>query len=167
MALAILSALVDEQVLHSNSLATVTKRWIVLGCYGATQSLISIAKVARLRTVRRTTNFAYPAFASGSLLITLATEFSKHLDGATLPFALVSLALLAGAQASRQASIAFVLDSEVVQTGFGTLREAASLVAAIRSAQAGISRREQPTECGHYSWLRAYIACFAGLTDAL
>jgi len=152
-----LFALSGERVLHSSSLATVINNWIVMRHGGTAQSLISIASLSRFRTIKRTTSFVYPAFAAGCFLIAVATAFSQQSDGATLPFSLVSLVLLVGARVTRQASIAIIVGSEVVQTGFGGLHEAASLVTAIRSARGGLSHGEQPKFHNH-SWMRNYIA---------
>ena len=87
----------------------------------------------------------------------VATAFSKEADGATLPFALVGLILLTGAQVTRQAALAFKVDDDMIHTAYGTLREAATLVAAIRSAQDARRRGDQVTG-DFFSWVRAYIA---------
>ena len=156
MSSTILSALSGEQVLYKSSLATVTNNWVLLGCGASSQAPISIATLSSFRTLKRTNNFVYPAFAAGSMFVAVATLFSKEPAGVTWPFVLVSLALLAAAQVTRQASIAFIVDSEIVQTRFGTMREAATLAAVIRSAQSG-DRREQLTY-RPFSWVRVYIA---------
>jgi len=158
MSSTILFALSGEQVLYKSSLATVTNNWVLVGCGGSSQALISIATLSSFRTLKRTDNLVYPAFAAGSLLVAVASLFSKEpaSAGASWPFFLVSLALLAAAQATRQASIAFVVDADVVQTRFGNLREVATVVAVIRSAQSG-NRREQPPYYS-FSWVRVYIA---------
>ena len=87
----------------------------------------------------------------------MAAECSKETSRATIPFALVGLALLAAAQITRRAAISFVLESDVVQTSFGTLREAATLVAAVRFVQEGKLHGREP-EYSQVLWVRAYLA---------
>jgi hypothetical protein len=146
MSSTILSALSGEQVLHSNSLATVTDNWIVTrDCLTNSQSLISIKSLSWIKTAK-TINLPYLASSAGTLLIAAAAQFSKEECGAALPIALAGLALFGGALVARQTSIVFMVDSEVVRTGFGTMREAATVVAAVKSAQSD-----------RYSWVRAYI----------
>ncbi len=141
--------------MQSNSLATVTDNWIVVRQAGVrTQSLISIASLSAVKT-SKTIQLNHLAFSAGCLLMAIATQCSKEAYGATLPFALVGLALLAAAQLTRQASIAFVVDADVVHTPFGTLREAATLVAAVRFIREG--GRRQPA-FPRVLWLRSYLA---------
>ena len=156
MSSTILSALSGEQVLHSNSLATVTDNWIVTrDCLTNSQSLISIKSLSRIKT-SKTINVPYLASSAGTFLIAAAAQFSKEECGAALPIALAGLALFGGALVARQTSIVFIVDSEAVRTGFGTMREAATLVAAVKSAQGDGKRGKQPTY-RRYSWVRAYI----------
>jgi hypothetical protein len=156
MASTILSAL-SERVLHHNSLATVTDNWIVVrDAASHSQSLVSIDSLSSVRTTK-TIHLTYLALAAGCLLIAIAAEFSKEAGGATIPFALVGLALLTGAQVTRRASVLFVLESGVVETSFGTLRQAATLVAAVRFAQEGKLRGYQPTY-SQFLWVRVYLA---------
>jgi len=153
----ILSALSEETVLHSNSLATVTDNWIVVRPPGArTQALVAIASLSAVKT-SKTVHLMYLAFSAGCMLMAIATECSKEAAGATVPFALVGLALLGCAQFTRQASVAFVVDSDTVHTPFGSLREAATLVAAVRFVQEGIRRGRQPSY-PQFLVVRAYLA---------
>ena len=87
----------------------------------------------------------------------LAAEHSKEAYGATIPFALIGLALLAIAQFTRRAAVLFVLESEVVETPFGSLREAATLVAAVRFVREGGVRGQQ-TGYSQFLWVRVYLA---------
>jgi hypothetical protein len=86
-----------------------------------------------------------------------AAEFSKEACGATIPFVLIGLTLLATAQFTRRASVLFVLGSEVVETSFGTLREAATLVAAVQFVREGRIRGQQPAY-SQFLWMRVYLA---------
>jgi hypothetical protein len=148
----ILSALSEETVLHSNSLATVTVR-----PPGArTQTLVAIASLSAVKTTK-TVHLTCLAFSAGCVLIAIATECSKEAAGLTLPFALVGLALLGCAQFTRQASVAFVVASDTVYTPFGSLPEAATLVAAVRFVQEGIRRGRQPSY-PQFLVVRAYLA---------
>ena len=156
MASIILSAL-SERVLHHNSLATVTDNWIVVRHVRAhSQSVVSIDSLSGLKT-SKTIHLIYLAWAAGCLLMAVAAECSKETSRATIPFALVGLALLTVAQFTRRASISFVLESDVVQTSFGTLREAATLVAAVRFVQEGKLHGREPAY-SQVLWVRAYLA---------
>jgi len=87
----------------------------------------------------------------------VAAEHSKEACGATIPFALIGLTLLATAQFTRRAAVLFVLESEVVETSFGTLREAATLVAAVRFVREGRIGDQQPAY-SQFLWVRVYLA---------
>jgi hypothetical protein len=156
MASTILSAL-SERVLHHNGLATVTDNWIVVrDAQSRSQSVLSIDSLSAVKT-SKTFHLIYLAWAAGCLLIAVATECSKEASRATLPFALVGLALLTAAQVTRRAAISFVLKADVVQTPFGTLREAATLVAAVRFVQEGKLYGREPAY-SQVLWVRAYLA---------
>jgi hypothetical protein len=64
---------------------------------------------------------------------------------------------LAIAQFTRRASVLFVLESEVVETPFGSLREAATLVAAVRFVREG-GLRGQQAGYSQFLWVRVYLA---------
>jgi hypothetical protein len=83
--------------------------------------------------------------------------YSKEADGATMPFALLGVALFTGAQVARQASLAFMVESDLIQTVYGTLREAATVLVAMQSARETRQRLRQPVY-KFFSWARAYIA---------
>ena len=87
----------------------------------------------------------------------VGAEHSKKACGATIPLALIGLTLLATAQFSRRAAVLFVLESGVVETCFGTLREAATLVAAVRFVREGGIRGQQPAY-SQFLWVRVYLA---------
>jgi len=148
----ILSAL-SERVLHHNSLATVTDNWIVVrDAASRSQSLVLIDDLSSVRT-SKTIHLIYLASAAGCLLMAVAAEHLKEACGATILFALVGLALLATAQFTRRAAVLFVLESEVVETSFGTLREAATLVAAVRFVREGRTGGQQPAY-SQFLWVR-------------
>jgi DMSO reductase anchor subunit len=149
MSSTILSSL-GEPVLHSNSLATVTDSWVVVRWrHVGTQSIILIDSIATVKSLK-TRQFHFLTCAMGSLVLAAATLRSKEADGTTLPFALLGLALVVSARVTQRAAIAFVVENETIQTNFGTLREAAKLLAAVRSAQVG--------KRGDFlAWIREYV----------
>jgi hypothetical protein len=153
MASTILSSL-GEAVLHSNSLATITDNWVVVRrAESRAQVVMAIDSISAVKTFK-TTHFNYLACALGCLVIALATLCSKEADGATVPFALAGTLLLIGAQVTRQASLAFLVDADIIQTAYGTLSEAATLVVTLQLARG----RRRRGEHDYFSWLRAYIA---------
>jgi hypothetical protein len=161
----ILSA-IGEPVLHSNDLATVTENWIIVrDSRSQSQALLSIANVSRLKTHKTTNlgkspNSMYLACSAGSFLVAMATLFSKQGDGATLPFAFVGLGLLLAVHVTRLASVVFVIDSEAVQTRFGSLSEAARLLVAVRYAR-GSRQIDAEIRSRRYLWFRAYLSLLA------
>jgi len=153
----ILSSL-GEPVLHSNSLATITDNWIVVRLsQSRLQILVSIQSIAAVKTSRTTTQYHYLACALGCLVIAAAALCSQEADGATLPFSLAGFVLLSVARATRQTSLTLKTEAEAIHTAYGTLREAATLIATIRSAQ-GSRPQSDPTRYDFSRWLRAYIA---------
>jgi hypothetical protein len=155
MSSTILSSL-GEAILHRNSLATITENWIVVReVESHRQILVSINSISQVKTVK-TLNIVHAGCAFGCLLVSAATLFSKEPGGATLPFALIGIGLLFLAQVKRQASLKFVSDNDSVQTAYGTLPEAATLVTAISSTRNGKRWGERP---GYelFVWWRAYI----------
>jgi hypothetical protein len=155
MSSTILSSL-GEAILHRNSLATITDNWIVVrAAKSRSQILVSIDRIAAIKTFK-TTQVHYLACGLGCLVLALASICSKEADKATLPFALAGVALLIGAQITRQASIALLVDADTIQTAYGTWREAATLLAAIRAARRNRQRGDQ-TAYDFFSWVRAYI----------
>jgi hypothetical protein len=155
MASTILSSL-GETVLHRNSLATVTDSWIVVReVESHKQMVVSIGSISAVKTFK-TFNIYYFACGVGAILIALAAAGSKEPSGATLPFLVIGTALLLCAQFTRRASLALIADEDTVQTAFGTLSEAATLVTAIRSANQGNGRRERRAY-NFLLWLRSYL----------
>jgi hypothetical protein len=154
---------IGEPILHNNDLAIVTENWIVVRDLGSqSQALISIANLSRMKThkaayVQGTANFIYLASSAGAFLLAVATFFSKEGDGATLPFAFIGLGLLVAAQVTRQASIAFVVDSETVHTRFGSLSDAALLIAAVNAAR-GSKHPDADLASSRYWRVRAYVS---------
>jgi hypothetical protein len=156
MASTILSSL-SETVLHHNALATVTDSWIVVRDERAhSQSLVLIDSLSKIRALK-TLHLAYLTWAAGCILVSIASQYSNDACGLAIPFAMAGFSLLAAARVTRRASISFVLESEVVNTSFGTLREAATLVAAVKFVQEGKRRGRRPSY-SQLVWVRAYLA---------
>jgi hypothetical protein len=158
MSSTILSAL-GEAILHRNSLATITDNWIVVReVESHKQILVSIDSISQIKTFKaKAVKSYYLACALGCLLVAAATFFSKQpAGGAPLPFAVVGVTMLIICGVSRQASLGFVSASEIVQTAFGSLPEAATLVTAIHSTQQGNRSGEHPAY-ELFLWWRAYL----------
>ena len=135
MADGILDALSGEDILHSNSLGTVTDHCVVVrAANGITQTVVALSRISAVKKVTVT----YPillVIASGSLLIAAGAMRSRDGDGAGIPIAIFGLLLLVGYVLSRRASVMFVLGSERVETVLGSPGEASELVTAVEVAR--------------------------------
>jgi hypothetical protein len=152
----ILSSL-GEPILHSNSLATITDNWIVVrSAQSQSQVVVLIDSITAVK-ILKITHLHQALCGIGCLLIAGATLYSKEGDGATMPFTLVGASLFTGAQFGRRAAIALVVDSEVIQTAYGRLRDVATIVVALRSVREGTKRDRHPA-LQAFSWLLAYAA---------
>ena len=133
------SVLVGQQVLYSNSLATVTEQWIIIRDYGQqSHTIVSLASVSNV-TVVKITHIPLVVFASGFFIVAAAAQYSKEGGGAGIPCALIGVWFLIACLGFRRASVTLDVDSGSANTAFGTVAEATKLTAAIRSA------REQPS----------------------
>jgi drug/metabolite transporter (DMT)-like permease len=143
MADGILDALSGEDILHSNSLGTVTDHCVVLrAANGMTQTVVALSRISKVKKVTVT----YPILlvvASGSLLVAAAAMRSRDGDGAGIPIAIFGLLLIVGYVLSRRASVMLVLGSERVETVLGSPGEASELVTAVEVAR---RKRQRDTE---------------------
>ena len=134
MASAILASLPAEEVLHSSRLATMTRDIVVVrNSDSATHTILALASVSRLKTIKKT----HPVLlvvASALLLLAAAAFTAKQGNNVVAPFAGLSLVFVAGYFLSRRAAVAFMIASEATETAEGTLSEAAALVAAVQRA---------------------------------
>lgn len=155
MASTILSSL-GEPILHRNSLATVTSSWVVIR-QGASdiQSVVAIQSIAELKPIKTTRLYPF-VLALGCLVVALATLCSKESDGATLPFGILGFTLLANAQTRRQVALALVVGDDAIETVYGSVAEAATLVATVRTIRNG-SLGADRTPYTFLTWVRAYI----------
>jgi hypothetical protein len=136
MANTLLAALSGEQIVHSTTLATVTDNCLVIrNPDGTSHTIVALSRVTRIRTIRRT----YPGFlvvASGLLLIGSGAFCSKQGAGAGPVIVSIGVVFVIAYIATRRAAVGFVSGSEVTETMFGSLREAATLVRAVQMTQA-------------------------------
>jgi MYXO-CTERM domain-containing protein len=128
------SALSQQKILVSNSLATVASECVVIrAASGTSRSILALSQIRELSTVR----LSHPGLlvlASATFLIAAGAHFSKQGDSADWPIALVGLALLAAYAGSRRAAVSFLSTDGRVQTVFGRPSDAAAIIAATRSA---------------------------------
>ncbi len=131
----ILTALPGEQILQSNPLATVATRWVIIrDARGSSQSILALSGITDMRSVK----VSYPGLlviACGVLLISAAAHYSKDGGAADKPLLVVALLFVLFYFATRKASVVFISGVEKTATIFGSLRQAAVLIRAVRQAQ--------------------------------
>ena len=134
-----IAALSDEQIIQSNSLATVTRNWVIVrNSEGRSQTIISVPRITSVKRIKTT----YPSFlviAGGLLLIAAASFFSKDGGGAGIPASVVGGLSLIGYVLSRRASVAFTAGEESTETVNGSWSEAAALLNAIEKARMSLA----------------------------
>lgn len=143
----ILAALSGEQILQSNPLATVATRWVVIrDANGSSQSVLALSGISDMRSVR----VSYPGLlviACGIALIAAAAHYSKDGGAADKPLLVVAVLFVLFYFGTRRASVVFISGVEKTPTIFGSLRQAAVLIRAVRQAQANEEANlEQPSE---------------------
>lgn len=138
MANEIVSALSDDEIIHANLLATVTRNCVIIPNPGGhAQTIIAISRISRVRSVRS----SYPGLAviAGALaLIASAAAYSKEGHGAALPIALLGVGFAIAYIGTRRGSVSLVIGSEqteVVETASGSLREAAAIARAVEEVR--------------------------------
>ena len=131
----ILAAVSGEQIVLSNSLATVATRCVVIrDANGKSQSILSLAGISAMRTEK----ISYPGLlvvACGVSLIAAAAHISKDGGRADLPLVIVAALFGVFYLATRKAAVIFISGIEKKPTVFGTPREAAALIRAVEKAQ--------------------------------
>jgi hypothetical protein len=106
---------------------------IVRNPSAASETAISLSRLSEIQTVKA----SYPALlvvASGLSVVAAAAFCSKEGDGAGIPTSVMSAAFVAGYFLSRRAALKFTVDSETVQTAFGSPRAATHLRKAVQTA---------------------------------
>jgi len=164
----ILAALSSDEILQSSLSAVVTADYVMItGPKGGSHILISLERLSEIRTIKTT----YPGLlviASGAFLIAAAAYCSKQGDGAALPAALIGLAFVIAYFWSQRACIAFVVDGESTETVSGSLREAAALVRAVKTARAkrgyAVARQSEQGE-SLWQWVQRVLG-LAGMGRA-
>jgi len=134
-----IEALSDEHVVRSNSVAIVTRNWIILpDADSHSQTILAISRVEDLKIIRTT----YPGLiviAAALFLLAAAAFSSKEGNGAGLPIALVGFFFLVGYIGSRRACVAFTVGKETAYSINGSPSEASAVVKAVHSAQARLT----------------------------
>lgn len=138
MANEIVSALSDDEIIHSNLLATVTRNCVIIPNPGGhAQTVIALSRISSVRNVKS----SYPGLAviAGALaLIAAAAACSKDGHGAALPIALLGLGFAIAYIGTRRGSVCLVIASEkreTVETASGSLKDAAALAGAIEQVR--------------------------------
>jgi hypothetical protein len=134
MANTIIGALADNVAQKSYLMTTVTTGCVVVrNPSAASETAISLSRLSEVQTVKT----SYPALiviASGLSVVAAAAFCSKEGDGAGIPTAFLSASFVAGYFLSRKAALKFIVDSEITQTAFGSLRAAGNLKKAVQTA---------------------------------
>jgi hypothetical protein len=146
MAIAANSILVDQQVLHSNSLATVTEHCVMIRNFDRrSQTIVPLTCISNAKTITVSQRH-WIVFAVGSFLVAAASKCSKEGGGAEIPFALLSVVFVVTYLVSRRASVILDIESGPANTMFGTVGEAKKLIAALRSAHKPEFRHAAPKQ---------------------
>lgn len=148
MANTIIGALAAGAAQKSYLMTTVTTGCVVIkNPSAASETAISLDRLSGVQTLRT----SYPALlviASGLSLISAAAFCSKEGDGAGIPAAVLSTIFVAGYFFSRKAALKFTVDSEGIQTSFGSPRAANNLRKAVQAAcnQEPVPAKEAPAQ---------------------
>jgi len=128
-------ALTGEQIVASNSLATLTENCVVIrASSGRSQTIISLSRLSEVKSVNVNHRHLL-VIAVGFGVLAGAAFSSKHGDGAGTPLAIAALAFLIAYFVTRRAYLIFVVGSEETESRNGTLAEAGVLTKLIASAQ--------------------------------
>jgi hypothetical protein len=135
MADQLLDSLSGEDVLQSNSIATVTAAWVLVKNPDRHKRVVlSLHSIHSVRRVRTT----YPGLlviASAVSLIAAAAAYSKEGNGAGIPLGIVAAIFGLVYVASRRGSVCFEVEGEEFCTVNGTLTEARDIADAVAKAQ--------------------------------
>lgn len=136
----LIAALSGEDIIHANSLATVTTSCVVIRAANSrSRVILSLTHIASLRRVMH----GYPAFlpiAAGCFIMAAAAHVSKEGAPTELTLAALALLFLLAFFATRRGSVLFELETEQIESAQGSLAEAAATVEAVISAQARAAR---------------------------
>jgi hypothetical protein len=134
----IAAALGGEPIIASNSLAALTTSFLVIrNSDDRSLTILSLLRVSGLKILKA--GHLIPLAMSGGLsVVSAAALCSREGDGASVPAALLAFLLLLRYWTSRRAAIRFYVKSEAVQSVYGAVAEAASMITAIQRAQATV-----------------------------
>lgn len=128
------TALATEEILHENSLATLTKNYIVVRRHDLrAEAIIPLQQVTKLRRIA-ITKPGYLVIGAAISLLAAAAASSKQGDQAGLPFAAIATLFVIVYFVTRRAALVFVSASHVTETDFGTFWQAAATVRAVGKA---------------------------------
>ncbi len=128
-------ALTGEQIVQSNSLATITENCVVIRALsGRSKIIISLSRLSEVKTVK-VTHPNFLVISAGLGVLAAAAFSSKQGEGTGIPIALVALAFLITYVVTRKAYLLLLVGYEETPTQIGTLAEAALLAKEITSAR--------------------------------
>jgi hypothetical protein len=125
-------ALASEEILHENSLATVTPNFIVIRRPELkSQTIIGLPRISKIKHIE-TSHPGFLVIASGAYTLAAAAACSKQGgQGAGIPLAGVGTLFVIAYFITRRASVEFVVDCEAMETRPGRLPEAGEIVRAM------------------------------------
>jgi hypothetical protein len=124
-------AISDEQVLQANSLASVTRNFMVIrDSARPSWTIIPLSRLSKIELIK-SPHPGLLVISSGLFVLAAAAFSSKEGDGAGTPLTLLGLFVLIAYAASRKASVTFILDSGAAVTVTGSVTEAIALVALV------------------------------------
>ncbi len=136
----IIDALSDEEILYGDSLATLTRNWVIIpDPTRRSQTILPLARLSEVKAVK----VSYPGLlviASGLFVLAAAAFCSKEGSGAGVPIALVGVGSVIAYVVSNRAWVAFTVGSAVTNTTPGTHKAADDLATAVQAAQADLIR---------------------------
>jgi len=150
MANTIIGALPEDAAQKSYLMTTVTSGCVVVRNPSApSETAISLSRLSEVQTVKA----SYPGLlvvATGLSVVAAAAFCSKEGDGAGIPTSVLSAVFVAGYFLSRRAALKFIVDSDIIQTAFGSPRAAKDLRKAVQTActQGVPSETQVPEEPG-------------------
>jgi hypothetical protein len=138
-------ALTGEQILHINSLATVTGKFVVVRRPEMrAEAIIGLPSISKLKRIE-TTRPGLLVIAIGLFLLAAAAACSKQGDQAQIPLGVTGALFVIAYFLTRRAAVAFVVDCEATETMHGSLSEAAELIKAMEKAQTPLPAFETAT----------------------
>lgn len=136
-----IDAVLDEEILHSNSLATVTRHWLIVpDVTGRSRTILSLYRLSEVQPVK--IKHPWLLAVSGGLFVlaagALCSKQSSKAAGVLIGF--MGAVSLIAYFVSRRAWVEFTVGSAVTRTRGGSHNEAEDLAAAVEGAQADLLR---------------------------